>query len=85
MDPMMKMKMKEKLIEELMGELDDNEAMKLKPKAMEVEVMGMKGKPDMDMEEGNHMSDEGANSMGGDEDDMDDEDLKQLMMSYMKK
>lgn len=93
MNSMMKMKMKEKLLDELMGELDDQEALKLKP-AAKVEVMSVKAKPKGMMmdelaneEEGEEikpMDDEGSVSMG-DEDELDEESLKKLLMSYMGK
>lgn len=89
---MMKMKMKEKLLDELMEELDGQEAEKLKP-VSKVEVMSVKAKPKgmmmdelVNEEEGEEikpMDDEGSVSMG-DEDELDEESLKKLLASYMK-
>lgn len=84
MDDMMKMDMKKKLWEQIMGYLDGEEAMKIKPKE---DMGGDSSMPksmdaDGEMEQGMGMS-EGA--MGEDDDEMDDESLKSLMKSYLGK
>lgn len=71
----MDMQLKRKLLEELLCELDEKESMKLKPKEpempVEIEVEAKSPKDEtMEMVE------------NGDDEEMDDEDLKKLLKEY---
>ncbi len=85
------LKLKDRILEELLGELDDHEAERLKPKAasMEIDVEKDPGEAAMTEHDGSRPSD--ANPMQkapgateGDEDDLNDDDLKALLAEYMK-
>lgn len=65
--------MKEKLLQELMEELDNQEGMKIKPKE-EVGVMAIK--PEEEGEERPQMP-------GEEKDEDDDESIKELLKAYM--
>jgi len=85
MDSMMKLELKKKLIDELLGELDAEEAMKLKPKEeAKVEMVSVKAEPEEEVleEKVSGMDEEGKVSSDS---EMEDEDLKKLMLSYMGK
>lgn len=71
----MDMQLKRKLLEELLCELDEKESMKLKPKEeapVEIEIEASKSPKDETMEMVEN----------GDDEEMDDEDLKKLLKEY---
>jgi len=71
--------LKERLLDELLSDMDEHEAMKLAPKK-EVSVMSVHAEPDKDEMGG--VSDQDADNLNGEEDEEDEEDLKRLLAEY---
>lgn len=69
-----KMKLKEKLIAELMGEMDDKEAEKIKPKAAVVAI---------EKEPLDEPKVEVAMNAGNKDEELSDDDLKKLLREYL--
>lgn len=71
--------MKEMILDELMEDMDKEESLKLKPNGAEVSVTGVKNDGvTEDITSGNPMI-----SAKDDEEDVSDEDLKELLKEYM--
>ena len=74
--------LKEKILQEIMEKMDEQEGMKIKPKVAKLDVMAVKP----EMEDGESDMPESMDSEGamGDEDE-DKEKLKMLLQSYMER
>lgn len=72
-------KLKDKILQELLDDLDGAEQDKMKPKAMGISVTAVKPKE----EEMAMMGGDEGDEMGGDKSDMSEDDLKELMRHYI--
>lgn len=78
----LKMKLKEKILDELMGNMDDAEGEKLKPKASMSITEIAPGSDDANESDGKKVEEMGGGLPKGD-DEMGEDDLKALLQKYL--